>query len=102
MNNQQYFVYIMTNKRNTVLYTGMTRRGEERFAEHSQRLNPQSFTARYYVNKVVYVESFSTPADAAAAERKIKGWTRKKKIDLINSVNPTWKDINLPAIETLR
>ena len=94
MNERQYYVYIMTNKRNTVLYTGMTGRGEERWAEHAEQLQPKSFTARYYINKVVYAAAFPTPTAAAEAERKIKGWTRKKKIDLITSMNPTWEDLS--------
>lgn len=88
-----YHVYIMTNKLNSVLYTGMTGRGEERAAEHRQKLVP-SFTARYHINKVVYSEAFPTPTEAAEAERIIKGWTRKKKIALIESVNPEWKDLS--------
>ncbi len=89
---KSYYVYIMTNKLNSVLYTGMTGRGEERTEEHRQKLVP-SFTTRYNINKVVYAEEFPTPDEAAEAERKIKGWTRKKKIALIESVNPEWKDL---------
>lgn len=83
----------MTNKLNSVLYTGMTGRGEERAEEHRQKLVP-SFTARYHINKVVYAEAFDNPSDAAEAERIIKGWTRKKKITLIESINPEWKDLS--------
>lgn len=83
----------MTNKLNSVLYTGMTGRGEERAAEHRQRHVP-SFTARYSINKIVYAEAFAIPTEAAEAERKIKGWTRKKKIALIESSNPEWNDIS--------
>lgn len=83
----------MTNKRNTVLYTGMTGKGEARFEEHRLQLSPNSFTARYHITKVVYVEAFPTASEAAAAEKIIKGWTRKKKIDLINSINPEWKEL---------
>ncbi|MDD5566851.1 MAG: GIY-YIG nuclease family protein [Patescibacteria group bacterium] len=87
-----YYVYIMTNKWHTVLYTGMTGRGEQRVQEHRDRVIP-SFTARYHLNKVVFAEAFSTPIEAAAAEWKIKGWTRKKKIALIESLNPKWRDL---------
>lgn len=90
---RSYHVYIMTNKLHSVLYTGMTGRGDERIGEHQARVNPNSFTARYHINKVVYAEEFSTPTEAAEAEHKIKGWTRKKKIALIESVNPTWEDL---------
>lgn len=86
------YVYIMTNHYNRVLYTGMTGREEERFEEHRQKFVP-SFTARYHINKVVFAEEFATPGEAAEAERKIKGWTRRKKIVLIESLNPEWDDL---------
>ncbi|MFH2097823.1 MAG: GIY-YIG nuclease family protein [bacterium] len=89
---KSYFVYIMTNTWHTVLYTGMTGRGAERIQEHRNRMVP-SFTSRYYLNKVVFAEAFSTPTEAAAAEKRIKGWTRKKKITLIESINPNWDDL---------
>jgi len=89
-----YHVYIMTNKWNTVLYVGMTGRGESRIQEHRDKVVP-SFTKRYNITKVVYAESFSTPTEAADAERKIKGWTRKKKIALIDSRNPEWEDLTI-------
>lgn len=87
-----YYVYVMTNRINTVLYTGMTGRGEQRIGEHVEKVIP-SFTARYNLSKVVYVEGFSSAQEAAEAERKIKGWRRKRKIDLIESVNPKWEDL---------
>lgn len=90
---ESFYVYIMTNKLNSVLYTGMTGRGEERIGEHQSRVSVNSFTSRYHINKVVYAEEFSSPTEAAEAERQIKGWTRKKKISLIESVNPTWDDL---------
>lgn len=102
---KSYYVYIMTNKLNSVLYTGMTGRGEERIGEHASRVKSDSFTARYHINKVVYAEEFPTPTEAAEAERRIKGWTRKKKIALIESMNPTWEDLlkkNLGFTEILR
>lgn len=83
----------MTNEWHTVLYTGMTNNIARRVSEHRDRLFPNSFTARYHVNKLVYAEAFATPTEAAEAERKIKGWTRKKKIALIESLNPEWKDL---------
>lgn len=83
----------MTNTWHTVLYTGMTGRGMKRFQEHKERVVP-SFTERYHVHKVVFVQVFAAPAEAAAAEGKIKGWTRKKKIILIESLNPRWNDLS--------
>lgn len=91
--NKTYYVYIMTNKLNSVFYTGMTGRGEQRAREHSKKVNPNSFTARYNIHKVVYAEAFLSPIEAAEAERRMKGWTRKKKVALIESVNPTWVDL---------
>lgn len=87
-----YYVYIMTNKWHTVLYTGMTGKGERRIEEHRLKLVP-SFTERYHITKVVYAEAFSNPTEAAEAERIIKKWSRKKKIALIVSRNPEWNDL---------
>lgn len=101
MNERTYHVYIMTNKWHTVLYTGMTGRGEERPGEHGERINPKSFAARYHLNKVVFAEEFPTATEAAEAERRIKGWTRKKKIALIESMNPQWKDLLLDGDASL-
>jgi putative endonuclease len=102
MSERHFHVYIMTNKRHTVLYTGMTGRGEERVAEHKDKVVPQSFAARYHVSKVVYAESFATPTEAAEAERRIKGWTRRKKITLIESRNPEWNDLVADGDPSLR
>lgn len=78
----QYFVYIITNVYNTVLYTGMTNNLERRMYEHAQKLVP-GFTSKYNVNKLVYYESFPSPQEAITAEKRIKGWIRKKE----NSIN---------------
>ncbi|MFH1170973.1 MAG: GIY-YIG nuclease family protein [bacterium] len=86
------YVSIMTNQWHTVLYTGMTSRIEQRIQQHRGHAVP-SFTSRYNVNKVVYAKVFPTRSEAAIAERKIKGWTRKKKIALIESINPEWHDL---------
>jgi putative endonuclease len=77
-----YFVYIMTNKWNTVLYTGVTSNLERRVYEHKAKLK-EGFTKKYNVNKLV----------AIAREKQIKGGSRKKKLDLIEGLNPDWKDI---------
>lgn len=87
-----YFVYIMTNPRNTVLYTGVTSWLEARAHDHRAKLI-EGFTKRYNVIKLVFALEFSTAPAAIKAEKRIKGWARKKKISLINSVNPTWKDL---------
>jgi len=90
---KQYAVYIATNKRNTVLYTGVTSDLRRRSYEHKHKLIP-GFTSKYNVNKIVYYETFSSPEEAIAAEKKIKGWTRQKKIKLINSKNSEWEDLS--------
>jgi putative endonuclease len=87
-------VYILTNRTNTVLYTGVTSDLRTRAFEHRMKLDRSSFAARYNLNKVVYIETTVNIAAAIAREKQIKGWTRKKKIALIESVNPEWKDLS--------
>jgi putative endonuclease len=89
---RQYFVYIMTNPRNTVLYTGVTGDLKRRVWEHKTKAVP-GFTARYNVVKLVYFEVFDGPEEAILREKKIKGGSRAKKIALINSFNPQWRDL---------
>jgi putative endonuclease len=89
---KQYCVYIMTNKRNTVLYTGVTSNLARRVFEHKNKLI-DGFTKRYNVNKLVYYEIFDDVNYAIAREKQIKGGSRKKKIDLIENVNKDWKDL---------
>ena len=86
-------VYIMSNARNTVLYTGVTNDLIRRVQEHKNRLNPNSFTFQYNLNKLVYYESFNSIEEAINREKQIKGRSRKKKEELINSINPEWKDL---------
>ncbi len=89
---KQYFVYIMTSASGT-LYTGMTNNLERRVFEHKHKLSP-GFTQKYNVNRLVYFEAFSQVQEAIAREKEIKGWLRKKKVELIESVNPTWADLS--------
>ncbi len=79
-------------KRDTVLYTGVTSDIYQRMSQHKSG-SGSVFTSKYNVNKLVFVESFGTPMEAISAEKKIKGWTRKKKIDLIEKQNPRWVDL---------
>ena len=88
----QYYIYIMTNRSNT-LYTGVSNNLERRILQHQLKEKKNSFTAKYNIDKLIYFEEFSNPEDAIAAEKKIKGWTRKKKINLIKSTNPEFKDL---------
>ncbi len=87
------YTYLMTNKNNTVLYTGMTSNLRNRITEHKDNIHPSSFTKRYNVHKLVYFETFATIEEAIAREKQIKGGSKQKKIDLINSKNPKWKDL---------
>lgn len=88
-----FYVYMATNCRHTVLYAGVTKNIFQRQFDHEIKTNQQSFTARYNVDKVVYYEFFSDANSAIAREKQIKSGSRQKKIDLINSLNPEWKDL---------
>ena len=88
----QYFVYIMTNKSNT-LYTGVTNNLERRVFEHKHKL-VKGFTNRYNITKLVYYETTSDVREAITREKQIKGWLRSKKITLIENINPQWKDLS--------
>lgn len=89
---RQYYVYIATNKHNTVLYTGVTNNLDRRMFEHKNKLL-QGFTSKYNIVKLVWYEVFNFPKEAISAEKKIKGWTRRKKVDLIKSINLEFKDL---------
>jgi len=82
----------MTNKLNTVLYTGVTSNLKRRVYEHKSK-QIEGFTKKYNVNKLIYYEDFDEINDAIEREKQIKGGTRQKKIDLIASMNPAWKDL---------
>jgi putative endonuclease len=88
---KKYFVYIMTNKNNTVLYAGVTNNLVRRVYEHKEKLT-KGFTSKYNINKLVYFEETNSIEDAIKREKQIKAGSRQKKIDLINSMNPDWKD----------
>ena len=87
------FVYILTNKNKSVLYTGVTSNLKGRIEQHKSRKHPDSFSARYNLSKLVYYERLDTIGEAIIREKKIKGGSRKKKLDLINSTNPEWNDL---------
>lgn len=89
---KQYYVYIMTNKTNKVLYTGVTGDLLERVYQHKS-LSTEGFTKKYHITKLVYYEAYDDPTSAILREKQIKGGSRKKKIDLINSMNAEWKDL---------
>lgn len=92
MAGKSYYVYIMTNKYNTVLYTGVTNDLVRRVGEHREKVIP-GFTSRYNVTKLVYYEMYDDVKAAIAREKQIKGGSRQKKVDLINGMNSEWADL---------
>jgi len=87
-----FCVYIMTNEYNSVLYTGVTNNLKKRVFEHKEKIN-QGFTSKYNINKLVYYEHFTNIDEAIAREKQIKAGSRKKKIQLIESINKRWEDL---------
>jgi putative endonuclease len=88
-----YTVYILTNKYNTVFYIGVTSKLAIRIDHHKNKVIP-SFTSRYNLTKLVYYETTEDVTSAITREKQSKGWSRKKKKDLITSFNPKWKDLS--------
>ncbi|WP_445712715.1 GIY-YIG nuclease family protein [Flavobacterium sp.] len=87
------FIYIITNKNNTVLYIGVTSNLPQRIEEHKQKRYENSFSARYNLNKLVYYEQFQMIGDAIGREKQLKAGNRATKEKLINSINPNWNDL---------
>lgn len=90
---KQYFVYLMTNCNNHVLYTGVTNDLSKRLREHQQKIYPYSFTAKYNVNKLVYYEVFDDIHSAIDREKQIKAGSRASKLKLIRSINRDFRDL---------
>lgn len=90
--NKQYYVYMLANKHNTVLYTGVTNDLKRRVFQHREKMI-DGFTKKYNVSKLVYYEVFDDPENAIIREKKIKAGPRQRKIDLINSLNVEWVDL---------
>jgi putative endonuclease len=88
------YVYILASSYQR-LYVGVTTHLAKRVNEHKTSANPQSFTSRYKINKLVYHETFQDIHRAIARETKVKGWLRIKKLQLIAAQNPTWRDLSL-------
>ena len=88
-----YYVYILSNLAKT-LYVGATRDVQRRLYEHRAKLNPNSFTARYDITRLVHLEHFESWSDALARERQLKGWTRARKLALIDHNNKRWLDLS--------
>ncbi len=89
---KKYYLYIITNTYNTVLYTGVTNDLQRRVYEHKSKLI-HGFTKKYNVTKLVYYEIFDDSYAAISREKQIKAGSRQKKIDLVNSINLEWKDL---------
>jgi len=88
----EFYVYIMTCKNNTVLYTGVTRDLKKRAYEHRNKAS-EGFSSRYNLMKLVYCEALSDPLEAIKREKQIKAGRRARKIDLVNAFNPSWADL---------
>ena len=88
----QYYIYILTNINHTVLYTGVTNDLARRVFEHKKKIT-KGFTSKYNVNKLIYFEVFDFIDLAIRREKQIKGYSRIKKIALINKLNPEWKEL---------
>jgi len=91
---KQYYVYINTNRWNSVLYTGVTNNLLNRNYYHKIKENKQNFTAKYKADKLVYYEMFNNINDAITREKQIKSGSRKKKIELIKTINLKWRDLS--------
>ena len=87
------YVYIITNRWHTVLYTGVTASLTRRVMQHKDKMNPKSFTAKYNCDVLIYYSGFHSIEEAIAEETRIKGFNRKKKFALITEMNPLWKDL---------
>ena len=89
----QYYVYILTNKSNYVTYIGVTNDLERRVYQHKNGLI-DGYTKKYNVHKLVYYEHTTDIRAAIEREKQLKGWTRSKKIALVNTSNPSWRDLS--------
>ena len=89
---RQYWVYIMTNKGNKVLYTGVTGDLRQRAQQHKE--GRSGFSAKYNTDKLVYAEPFSDINQAVGREKQLKAGSRQNKVDLIDGLNPRWRDLS--------
>ena len=89
----EYYVYIMSSTSNYTIYTGVTNNLVRRVNEHRTGADPDGFTTKYAVKKLVYYESTHDVLSAIEREKQIKSWSRKKKNTLIAGINPAWRDL---------
>jgi putative endonuclease len=90
---RRYFVYILTNRCRGVLYVGVTNDLARRISEHKAKLVP-GFTSTYGLTMLVYAEEYESILDARARERSLKRWRRAWKFELIEKLNPEWRDLS--------
>ena len=88
-----YYVYILTNAHKNVVYTGVTNDLKRRIYEHKHHLDKGSFTSQYNVEYLVYYEETNNIESAISREKQIKSWNRKKKNELVESMNPKWEEL---------
>ena len=88
-----FYVYIITNKPNGVLYIGLTKNLKRRIYQHRKKVHPNTFSARYNLKKLVYFEVIESKEEALIRERRMKKWNRDWKIELIEKNNPYWEDL---------
>lgn len=89
----EYYVYIMSSTSNYTIYTGVTNNLVRRVYEHRTGADPDGFTTKYAVKKLVYYESTHDVLSAIEREKQIKSWSRKKENTLIAGINPAWHDL---------
>ena len=88
-----FYIYIITNKKYGVLYIGYTNNLKRRVYQHKNKVHPATFSARYNLDTLVYYEIFESKEEALLREARFKKWDREWKINLINELNPEWKDL---------
>lgn len=91
MSSDYYYIYILVGENNRVMYIGVTNDLHRRLREHRNE-EIDGFTKRYHLHKLVYFEKYSSPKTAIKREKELKGWTRKRKNDLVTLYNPRWED----------
>ncbi len=96
---REYFVYMLASQRNGTLYIGMTNNLLKRADQHKKQQN-EGFTAKYGVKRLVYYERYRHAADAINREKQMKRWKRQWKLELIEKVNPQWRDLFEELVES--
>ena len=89
----KHYVYIITNKKEGVLYIGETKKLKKRIYQHKNKVHPTTFSARYNLDKLVYLEEFEIESEAKLREKQMKKWNRDWKIELIEKTNPDRRDL---------